>query len=447
MTDGELAAAARPELRLRTCPQCQQQIEFDPSFPVWCPACEWNVAPAAARRRPRGRRALRERRLAQRVYAQVHRAGPGGRSGRGAAMAWLLAACIHGLTLGTAALAVLLIAPGSGLALPVRVVGAGLLAGIALYVQPFGWPRPLRRLRRRHPAGRATGLVLDPASAPELFALLADVAAALSAPAAASVPAVAAVHLGPEFNAAYFRDRRGPVIRLGLSLWSILTAQERVALLAHELGHGVNGDVRRTAFVGTAITSLERWRQLLEPRLFRAGRSAGGVNGAGGLASFAEGLVPLILLPFALTVEAAGILLVRLANGQGQRSEYYADQLAAAAAGSAAAITLLDKLLLAGGCEFTIRQLRQYRHDADFWRELSMFAASVPELEWQRLAKLSVRDLDGIDTAHPPTALRATLLREQPARSAVVTLDSARSARIDSELAEPAARIAARLRS
>jgi heat shock protein HtpX len=73
--------------------------------------------------------------------------------------------------------------------------------------------------------------------------------------------------ISSDFNAGLGQGgrRRRRILHLGLPLVSILNGEERVALLAHELAHSVNGDPNRGFFVGTAISSLAQWHYLLRP--------------------------------------------------------------------------------------------------------------------------------------------------------------------------------------
>jgi Zn-dependent protease with chaperone function len=324
---------------------------------------------------------------------------------------------------------VLLIVPGIGLILPVRVLGAALLGGSALYVQPFRW--------RRRPRYAAIGR----ADAPALFALVDEVARAIGGPAVDRIVVTAA------FNASYFKlSARRSAIAIGLTLWSILEPQERVALLGHELGHRVNGDLRRTAFVGWAIASVRRWRLLLEPSFGPIPWPMTGGGFAAASVVLAELLVPLILIPLALLVETFGNRMQLIADRQGQRSEYYADDLSAATAGTAAAVSLLEKMLIADSCRHVMLHALRHRPDTNVWQAVRAFAESVPEMEWQRRFRLATRSLQRVDTSHPPTQLRANILRDRPAREPSVVLDSGRAARIEAELARSGFVVAQNLR-
>ena len=103
--------------------------------------------------------------------------------------------------------------------------------------------------------------VLDPRRAPELHALVAEVAAAVGAP----VPQV--IGVDGSFNA-YSTSvglRRQRVLCLGLPLWGALDGAQRVALIGHELAHFVNGDVRRLLVTQPALTMLGNAADLFRP--------------------------------------------------------------------------------------------------------------------------------------------------------------------------------------
>lgn len=127
--------------RIQACPDCGSEIDYNPSFALWCPACDWNLDPVPARPR-RGVRPMAEKaadRLARRLYEQVRARPPRGRGGYlSRLLTWLLACFVHLLTAAMAVGAVLLIVPGLGLAAPVRAVGAVLLGGPPSTCSPSG---------------------------------------------------------------------------------------------------------------------------------------------------------------------------------------------------------------------------------------------------------------------------------------------------------------------
>lgn len=117
--------------------------------------------------------------------------------------------------------------------------------------------------------------VLDPRRAPELHALVAEVAAAVGAP----VPQV--IGVDGSFNA-YSTSvglRRQRVLCLGLPLWGALDGAQRVALIGHELAHFINGDVRRLLVTQPALTMLGDAADLFRPS--STGRAGGLLEMAG----------------------------------------------------------------------------------------------------------------------------------------------------------------------
>jgi Zn-dependent protease with chaperone function len=362
------------------------------------------------------------------MYEEISTRPSAGGGGRGtSAVAWSFAGLVHLLTVVLVATAVWLIVGFHGLPIQVRVVAAVLIGGLACYVQPF---------RRRRRPSRPN---LRRASAPELFRLIDDVAAAMGA------PTIEAVEFDEAFNASYFKlRRRRPAIRLGLMLWTVLEPQERVALLGHELGHRVNGDLRSTAFVGRALRSLAFWLTVFQPApTMTHGR---GPRRGVGLEQLAELLLPFVLLPFELIVLSFGNGLSLVANRRGQQSEYYADELACIPAGSAATARMLEKLLIGDSCWQALGHTVRFQRDADVWQAVRDFAESVPELEWERRSRLAMRKLQRIDISHPPTMFRVNMVRQRPARAPKVVLNTDRAEMIQAELAAVASAIARGLR-
>jgi hypothetical protein len=65
-----------------SCPSCSADVPTDPRFVTWCPACDWNVDPAAASRadddatptraaRKHAARRQADRLVVERLYAEV----------------------------------------------------------------------------------------------------------------------------------------------------------------------------------------------------------------------------------------------------------------------------------------------------------------------------------------------------------------------------------------
>jgi Zn-dependent protease with chaperone function len=314
--------------------------------------------------------------------------------------------------------------------LVLRVLGVALAGAFALFVQPY---RPRR--------GKAERLEVSRDAAPSLYGLIDEVAAAVGA------PPVTIVQIDSRFNASYGSPRRGEkVLSLGLCLWSALDSQERVALLGHELGHAVNGDLRRLVVVRRAIFSLWMWQILLTPARSLT-RRRGQRSRDDALVRLAEYLTPVIMLPFAFAISLLRAGLDLISSRNGQRSEYYADELAARTGGSDAAVSLTEEQLAGETCTRAMTRAVKFTAGADPWPAVREQVLATPQAEWERLRRVARRRLSRIDVSHPPTQLRADLLRARPVREPSVVLDAGVAAEIHRELAPAAATITAGLRA
>ncbi|WP_441246342.1 M48 family metalloprotease [Kitasatospora sp. McL0602] len=416
----------------RPCPECGSDLPSDERFTDWCPACEWNLAPAAApdlhrtpRRQRRAERAKRKetarkatvRARVEKLYAAMADDSTPHRDGARYAAA-ALAGLVHLLTVSLLTLSLVTIWGGTW---PLRVLG---LIGLAVTAT----------LRPRLGRIPDDGSCLSRTDAPALHALADRVAAAVGA------RPVDVILTDGRFNASYGRAGFGrrSKLTLGLPLWQILTPQQRVALLAHEFGHDVNHDARRGLWLWSALEALVSWHDVLRPV---RGRSPG------------EALAALVQVPLRRVVLTVLLLLERLTIRSGQSAEYRADALAASVASTDAAQRMLEAMLLDRSIATALvrhrstpaqrrRTAPDQQQPADLWQAISDQATSVPALERERLFRLSAREMGSTDRSHPPTHLRIRMLGHRPAQEPTVVLTAAESATIEAELAPARARVA-----
>jgi heat shock protein HtpX len=147
----------------------------------------------------------------------------------------------------------------------------GIFAVLGVTFLLRGWPNPFALfiglvcigaawvLWPRFPRLRRTIAARD--KFPTLYKIVDDISQALGTTTVAGI----VIYWG--FNAVFNQVgwQRKKILYLGLPLFSSLDGQEKVALLAHEVAHGVNGDPNRSFFVGTAIGSLATWYGFLRP--------------------------------------------------------------------------------------------------------------------------------------------------------------------------------------
>jgi Zn-dependent protease with chaperone function len=245
------------------------------------------------------------------------------------------------------------------------------------------------------------------------------------------------------FNAAHGKIglRRRPVLWLGMPLWEVLSDEQRVALLGHEFGHQVNGDLAYGLVVGTALRTLSDWYRLLQPSfrwkrtlsLFDLGELIGSAAAVGFLRTIGFGVGLLFRSQLALVLRSS------------QQAEYYADSLGATIGSRDAAMACMDTLHLAGPCVLAV-QYAAKRHIQDVWVAERHFVTELPAKEWERFRRIDAARGTSIDTSHPPTTLRVELLRLSPVLSPRIELSAYESLAIAGELEGARQVIAGRIR-
>lgn len=386
------------------CPQCGARMPVDEGYPVWCTECEFNVAPelfvyglggtAARRRELAGRHGTA-------TFEELAREGTRGRGARLTpthVLSYAMALLVHGLSFALL---------GTGVWLLTRGLG-GLAAGLPL-VLLFLVLRP--RFQRLDPAVAP----LTREEAPRLFRLVDSVAREVG------TRGVDAIVVDPYVNAAVTTyGLRQRVLHLGLGLWSVLTPQEKVALLGHELGHFTNGDTRHGGVVGSALHTLRLWTLVLAPER--------------------RWLRRVLYVPHAVAQSALTLLEKVTLRGYPRR-EYLADDLAAEVASTEGARRLMETLLQAERIDGELRRPVREEPEA-LWRRLADHVTSVPPRERERLRRISALEWHQQDDSHPPTHLRIELLDRRGPSEARIVLDPRTERAVERELRPVAAGLA-----
>ncbi|MGI5240948.1 M48 family metalloprotease [Dactylosporangium sp. CA-139066] len=317
--------------------------------------------------------------------------------------------------------------------------GVALLAfGVVLLPRPPGLPRYATRLHRR--------------DAPHLFAFVDRVAERVGVPA----PGLIVVDDRFAADGATTGVLRRRYLRLGAPLLAVLDADQRAAVVAHQLAHFDSGDPLRGGPAAAVDESLSALVLLFEPRppatmratndpqLLRASLATGGFGKLGGVAAdvwYAEVLLRPVLAVLQWLSVLVRLAVVGAARSDVHRAEYRADAVAAEVAGSAAA---LEAVSLLAAREPVLTVLRRHvraggsdRPDPEAWRAL---ARSVLE---HGVAE-SAPDASPF-AGHPPPAYRMRLLRSLPDHPAPPR-DDAGCAGVDAELAGEFRRMARDLR-
>nr|WP_238356910.1 M48 family metallopeptidase [Kribbella italica] len=277
--------------------------------------------------------------------------------------------------------------------------------------------------------------------APVLFRLLDEIAATIG------TPRVAAVALDAEPNVCFLRVgwRFRPVVGLGLPLWTGLRPQERVAVLAHELGHGKNGDARHGWVVGAAESVLEHLEDAFTEQPYDeykldAAHAMDTDTSVGHLTRIINSIVGPIIRSYAW-------LLDRVSLRGNQRAEYLADRTSGEVAGSEAAAWALERTLLADSSYRALERALRFEKDLPPLEAVRRAVAETPQREIERRLRVSRLRETRTDSSHPPTYLRTKLIRARPATSARVVLGLNDNHAIDRELAPAAERVLKDLRA
>jgi Zn-dependent protease with chaperone function len=267
--------------------------------------------------------------------------------------------------------------------------------------------------------------------APTLFALLDRVAEA------AGTRLPDRVALDADFNAAAGAHgwRRRRTLKIGLPLFGVLTPQQRVAVLGHEFGHFVNGDPARGLLTQPALRTPLILADLMRPAESFVSDSLWGRLAERAVWPFQ------ILLQRLFVLIGTGVLAV--AARDHQRAEYCADALAVRLAGTAATEALMidfasaEQLVAAiatveRGTQANPETARRNHPGATRWRAAA--DAGRAALNVGDVLEKSVAEDASLWHDHPPSGLRARIVKSWPHTEPSVVLSDEDSARIDAEL-------------
>ncbi|MFD5815931.1 M48 family metallopeptidase [Streptomyces sp. NPDC127038] len=387
------------------------------------------------------------------------------RTGLATAAAYGIAALVHLVALSLLTVGLLLVV------LRLRTIVQPLIGLVLLLTAAVLRPRPggldpdLPTLRREE--------------APALYALLDEVADTVG------VRRVDAVQVGTDFTVRVrsYGVRRRRRLVLGYPLWMTFAPQQRVAAVAHELGHFAARDARRGALVGAALSGLTgAVRQLQHPTA-----APDAVLAPSPLSRYAEEMTTAAVRfkAHGLTANWAlwlpGLLmkggvrsLLRLTLPNARRTEFRADAVAARVASTEAAVSALRDRRLAHVVDVEVHRLAIATRtfgwtgtaqgvDQDFWPKVAAHTASVSEgvsvsdgVRDERAAAGSDSEaVPGPDgrggragdpgSGLPGIGARVARLSTGPAQQAAVLLDAARADAIEVELREPKRVLAAKV--
>jgi Zn-dependent protease with chaperone function len=408
------------------CPQCGHQIRVERRYVTWCDRCDWNVDPTPPLDHTPAWRLRLEHKLADALYRELETGGihrPGWDAARIAA---------HVLSALILLLPLIGFLTGVALLVFYRPLWFSILLALLAFAMSFAFrPRAGQLPQDVH--------LVDRDRAPTLYAVLDEIATAVG------TRKVTAVAVSAEANLSYLQIgwRFRPVVVIGLPLWTSLGPQERVAVLAHELGHGRHGDAVSGWLVGSAWSVLDGLRETFsEQHLDRVKREVGYEDLTG-----ATLLSRMLNSSIGVLVRGIAWLLERLGLRSNQRAEYLADRKAGEIAGSEATVHALQRGLLADASYRAMERALRFPTEIAPLEAVRRAVNEVPAREIERHVRASRMRETRTDSAHPPTYLRVRLLRTRPASTAQVVLGIDRSRAVDHELAPVAEKVLAEVRA
>ena len=273
-------------------------------------------------------------------------------------------------------------------------------------------------------------LAVSPEAAPELHALVRDLAVAAGTP----TLEVIAVDMSLNAGVGHVGWRQRSVLVIGMPLWLTLSREGRLSVLAHEMGHLANGDplrMRRTllarAFGARAVAATggrNPWRRAV----------AGGES----LAEDGGGLVGFLIHGLLAVVNVAGatlqLLVDAVAMPDSRRAEYRADIVAARVAGQPAFIDSAEALLVADRVWQDLWHIAP-RVDADELERSAAVGRQGVAAEQIAFARQLTRRTTDLWSTHPSEDQRIRLVESLPTTQPTIRVDDARWDRIDAELA------------
>ncbi len=369
------------------CPQCGAEIPVYEGVRPWCDRCDWNLGGETLDPDEGflGRQYFRLSERYGRVTIEKLKATATGnlrpRWTRQKLIAFAIAASIHLLSLTLFTTGIVIVVAGFPEA-------AAIFWGAVMCT--FAW------LMRPKPGKVPTQDIIDPKDFPALHGFVNEVARVLRG------QPITRIIVNEDFNAAYsvVGWRRMPVLWIGLPLWLALRPQERLAVIGHEIAHGVNNDATRGLVIFSALSALHEWIGLLQNPFYHATTPTERFDGY---------VTWLLSLPFV----AVQSLLVQLLYLDKQQAEYFADYLASTVAGTETMVATLRRL----GCGEHLGDVllrNAYSTSQSGARILALFQeriANLPAREWQRLARAGLREGARLDDTHPPTAYRIEFLK------------------------------------
>ncbi|MCY1144271.1 M48 family metallopeptidase [Actinoplanes sp. Pm04-4] len=398
-----------------SCPECGTQLATAPDEAPWCSACEWNLDHFPGEPRYSwfwNRMAAADRRAgyrSDRLLAESTDPEPVGRNDyrvlvgiSAVVMAAMVAAIAGGLWLIVA----------GGPFWPI-VIGL-LLLGFAAVLRP--------RFQRFKPL-LTTSYQVEPAQAPTLYEVMERIADRLETPR----PDAVLITFGWNAGVLTTGPRPRRVLILGVQLLLALRPAEVVALLGHELGHLKYADTRRGLLTAPARDSFGRLSELIRPPAVSPWELGPSIQLAGLLIwQLTGGVVSWLLF-------AVHVAINRLSARDQRTVELRADDLAARAAGTEAALRLVDVLAAVPVLTGFVQHHVPKGEAALRWRRMLHAVRERESAGAPARRQLSIRTEASLFATHPAPGRRHQWLSARPPQVSAVHLTESEASALEQE--------------
>lgn len=411
------------------CPDCKKQLAIPAGFTLWCPDCEWNLQPekdaGTAYQTVFDLYYLKfSEKLGLQLFEHLKSENLIEKNDlgkvTGLALAFSLAVLAVYLAMAGGALLILLLFWGRFF----WTVLACMMLGFVFLATPKGKKAP----HEPHELSSRQEL-------PQLYTLFDQLCGVLA------LQPIDGIVLNHAYNAAVTVYKGKRYLHLGLSMWQMLTPEERLSLLGHELGHLRHEDPIKAKLPAWAISVLFQTGNAicpgnLGPRyegdLFIEDRAA-------------LDLAELMLIPinWLLALIAHGFwglgdVLLGFLWADSQRAEYRADLNSLALAPLEACLSDLEKTGLEDFLNDQARQMiikRETGEPAQLYKQALARWENLPTYERERRRRLLKKESHRVDATHPCTSFRLEMLSHQASRVQPLTLPPIDWLALDSELA------------
>ena len=369
------------------CPDCGHTIVTEYGFISWCDQCDWNVSPKpeqAAKSFLEKIYKVLGQKLGENLKQAARNDKLKKRNGRlSRSLLFLLSVAVYAFNIITLLLGVWLLTNHHTNLF--AIFGGTILIGAGWVTRP--------RLNKRPP------LTLVQKEHSELYALVNDICTTMDA------PKFHTIAVNNHFNASsgHYGIFNKRLLTIGLPLLHTLSAQEFVALIAHEAAHGKNRDPLRTTLTNNAHTTLLRWHQLIYPRHIW--------DPDYGIYNLLIAPMNLLMLLTSNCIKLLATCFIHLSFRESQIAEFRADLYAADLSGKQAMLSLLNKLHYHTIFSLAVQEFTLSKTSSSLWEILTDKFNHIPESESKRLSRLQQLSGSRLNLTHPPTLHRSEVIK------------------------------------